>query len=63
MQGKVFKVNVAVSDTVAKGDVIIVTEAMKMETSVTASISGTVKSLEVAVGDNLDAGDLVAVVE
>ncbi len=63
MQGKVFKVNVAVGDSVQKGDVIIVTEAMKMETSVTAPVNGTVKSLEVREGDTLDAGDLVAVLE
>ncbi len=63
MQGKVVQIKVAVGEGVDKGDVLLTTEAMKMETSITTSIAGTVKSLEVAVGDSIDAGDLVAVVE
>jgi pyruvate carboxylase len=63
MQGKVLAVNVAVGATVVKGDVLLTTEAMKMETSVTTPIDGVVSSLEVTVGDSVDAGDLVAVVE
>jgi pyruvate carboxylase len=63
MQGKVIAVKVAVGDDVAKGDVLLTTEAMKMETSITAPVDGTVVSLEVAVGDSLDAGDLVATLD
>ena len=63
MQGKVIAVQVAVGDNVAKGDVLLSTEAMKMETSVTAPVDGVVKSLEVFTGDSVDAGDLVAVID
>ena len=63
MQGKVIAVKLKVGDVVAKGDVQLTTEAMKMETSVTAPIAGTLAALNVSVGDTLDAGDLVAVVE
>ena len=63
MQGKVIAVKVAVDDVVEKGQVLLTTEAMKMETSITAPIAGTVRAIEVAVGDALDAGDLVARIE
>ena len=62
MQGKVIAVKVSVGDTVEKGQVLLTTEAMKMETSVTAPMAGAVKSIEVGVGDAVGAGDLVAVV-
>ncbi len=63
MQGKVIAVKVAVGATVKKGEVLLTTEAMKMETSISATMNGTLKSLAVAVGDTLDAGDLVATIE
>ena len=61
MPGKVLQVAVSHGDEVAKGDVLAVTEAMKMETSITAPVAGVVKQLEVAVGDQVQPGDLVAV--
>jgi pyruvate carboxylase len=63
MQGKVLNLNVKVGDTVKKGEVLLATEAMKMETSVTAPIAGTVVRVDVSVGDAVEAGDLVVVIE
>jgi oxaloacetate decarboxylase (Na+ extruding) subunit alpha len=57
LAGNIFKVNVAAGDAVAAGDVIIILEAMKMETEVRASKDGTVASVDVKVGDTVAVGD------
>lgn len=58
--GKVFKVEASVGQKVAKGDTIIVVEAMKMEIPVVAPEDGTVASIDVAVGDAVEAGAVMA---
>lgn len=63
MKGKVIAVAVSTGDEVEKGQVLLTTEAMKMETNVTAPKDGTVSRLEVAAGDQVDSGDLVAIIE
>ena len=62
LAGNIFKVNVNVGDTVAAGDVIIILEAMKMETEVRASGPGTVASVDVKVGDTVAVGDTLITV-
>lgn len=57
LAGNIFKVNVNVGDSVSAGDVIIILEAMKMETEVRASRDGTVASVDVKVGDTVAVGD------
>jgi len=59
LSGNIFKVNVNVGDQVNEGDVVIVMEAMKMETEITASFSGTVSSVQVQQGDNVKVGDVL----
>ena len=56
MAGKVLKVPVSVGDKVKTGDVLIVLEAMKMETNVNAGSDGEVKEILVKEGDSVDAG-------
>ena len=58
--GKVFKVEASVGQAVKKGDPIVILEAMKMEIPVVAPQDGTVASIEVAVGDAVDAGQTLA---
>ena len=58
--GKVFKVSKNVGDAVKKGDEILVLEIMKMETPVVAPQDGTVASIDVAVGDSVESGALLA---
>jgi biotin carboxyl carrier protein len=58
--GKVFKIEAKTGDAVKKGDTILILEIMKMETPVVASEDGTVASIEVAVGDSVEAGALLA---
>ena len=56
MPGQVMEVRVAVGDTVAHGDVLVVLEAMKMEIRVTAPHDGTVEKLHVTTGDVVERG-------
>ncbi|XGA80780.1 sodium-extruding oxaloacetate decarboxylase subunit alpha [Halomonas sp. CH40] len=57
LAGNIFKVNVKPGDTVASGDVVIILEAMKMETEVRASSGGTVSAVKVSEGDSVSVGD------
>lgn len=58
--GKVFKVEASVGQAVKKGDAVIIIEAMKMEIPVVAPEDGTVASIDVAVGDPVEAGAVLA---
>ena len=58
--GKVFKVEAKVGQAVKKGDAVVILEAMKMEIPVVAPQDGTVASIEVAVGDAVEAGAVLA---
>ncbi len=58
--GKVFKIEASVGTAVKKGDAVVIVEAMKMEIPVVAPEDGTVASIDVAVGDSVEAGALLA---
>ena len=58
--GKIFKIEKNVGDKVAKGDAVLILEAMKMEIPVVAPADGTVASINVAVGDTVESGALLA---
>ncbi len=63
MPGKIFKLMVNVGDEVAAGDVLMVTEAMKMETNVKTAKKGVVKEVMFAEGDQIEQGDLLVVLD
>ena len=58
--GKVFKVEASVGQSLKAGDTVVILEAMKMEIPVVAPQDGTVASIDVAVGDAVEAGALLA---
>lgn len=58
--GKVFKIEANVGQAVKRGDAVVVIEAMKMEIPVVAPEDGTVASIDVAVGDAVEAGAVLA---
>ena len=62
MPGTVVRVEVEAGTTVVAGQPIVVLEAMKMEHSVRAPQDGVVKSLLIAVGEQVDIGQVLAVV-
>ena len=58
--GKVFKIEARVGQKVSRGDAVLIVEAMKMEIPVVAPEDGTVASIDVAVGDAVEAGQTLA---
>lgn len=59
LAGNIFKVNVAKGDYVAAGDVVVILEAMKMETEVRAAEAGTVIDVATKEGDSVTVGDIL----
>ena len=58
--GKVFSIDSKPGDTLKRGDTVLVLEVMKMETPVVAPEDGTVASIDVTVGQAVEAGALLA---
>ncbi|MFY0676371.1 MAG: sodium-extruding oxaloacetate decarboxylase subunit alpha [Neptuniibacter sp.] len=57
LAGNIWKVQVAAGQAVQEGDVLVILEAMKMETEVRAARAGTVSSVDVKEGDAVQVGD------
>jgi acetyl-CoA/propionyl-CoA carboxylase biotin carboxyl carrier protein len=62
MPGAVIAVRVAAGATVAKGDVLLVVEAMKMEHALSAPFDGVLADLQVRTGDQVVVDQLLATV-
>ncbi len=60
MPGTILDVKVSVGQSVKKGDVICVLEAMKMENDIPAPCDGVVASINVQKGANVASGDVLA---
>ena len=58
--GKVFAVEASVGQTVKKGATVVILEVMKMETPVVAETDGTIASIDVAKGDSVEVGTVLA---
>ena len=63
LPGTVVKIAVAEGDEVAEGDVILVIEAMKMETEIKAPKAGIVREISVTQSQVVAAGDTLAMIE
>lgn len=63
MPGKVLEVKVKLGDKVEVGQVLLVTESMKMEYAVSAKLAGVVKQVHVKVGEQLNGGDLLVEID
>ena len=63
MVGKILKIEANPGESVEEDDVIIVMEAMKMEIPVVAPSGGTVKAINVEIGQSVEAGEELAEIE
>ena len=59
MPGLVLRIETSVGTQVAEGDLLMVMEAMKMETEIHSPVSGTVQEIMVSQGDQKKAGDVL----
>ena len=62
MPGSVSKIVAKEGQTVKKGDVIIMLEAMKMQNEMASPVAGTVKSIAVSVGESVKPGQIMAII-
>lgn len=63
MPGSVTEVKVAVGDEVKANQPLLITEAMKMETTIQAPFDGVIKQVTVVSGDAIATGDLLIEIE
>ena len=63
MPGTVLKVAVSKGAKVRRGEHLLITEAMKMETTIQAPFDGVVKEIHVSAGDSISTGDLLIELE
>lgn len=60
MAGKILAVKANVGQSVKRGEVLLILEAMKMENEIVAPEDGTVASINVAAGDAVETGQVLA---
>lgn len=60
--GSVWKIEVAVGQTVAEGDTLLIVESMKMEIPLTAPVAGTVQEIRVAETDMVDEDQVLLII-
>lgn len=61
--GTVWKIEVAVGDSVSEGDEVVILESMKMEMPVEAEDEGTVAEIRCEEGQSVSEGDVLIVLE
>ena len=63
MPGTILAVNVAVGDTVKRGQVLMILEAMKMENEIMCPCDGKVASVNTSKGSSVESGTLLCVIQ
>jgi biotin carboxyl carrier protein len=59
LPGTVLEIKVKVGDEINDGDVVLILEAMKMESEIVTEVSGIVKSINVNTGDSVQENQLL----
>lgn len=62
MPGNILSVAVQAGDTVKKGDLLVILEAMKMENEILAPCDGTIASVAVSQGATVESGTVLVVI-
>ena len=63
MPGTILAVNVAVGDTVKRGQVLMILEAMKMENEIMCPCDGKIVSVNTSKGATVESGTLLCVIQ
>ena len=63
MPGTILSINVAAGDTVKRGQVLMILEAMKMENEIMCPCDGKVASVNTSKGDAVESGTLLCVIQ
>ena len=63
MPGNILSVNVAAGDTVKKGQVLMILEAMKMENEIMCPCDGKIVSVNTSKGATVESGTLLCVIQ
>lgn len=63
MPGTILAVNVAAGDTVKRGQVLMILEAMKMENEIMCPRDGTIASVNTSKGAAVESGTLLCVIQ
>ena len=63
LSGRVIRVDVSIGDRVVEGDVIVILEAMKMETEIRATTAGRVTEVAVKAGGGVQVGDRLVTID
>lgn len=63
MPGKVIEYKVNIGDTVKKGDIVAVMEAMKMKNPIPSPVDGTVKEIKATLNERINPGNVIMVIE
>ena len=63
MPGNILSVNVSAGDTVKKGQVLMILEAMKMENEIMAPCAGKIATVAVSKGAAVNSGDLLVAIQ
>ena len=63
MPGNILSVNVSVGDTVKRGQVLLILEAMKMENEIMSPCDGVIASVNTSKGSAVESGALLCVIQ
>ena len=63
MPGTILSINVAAGDTVKRGQVLMILEAMKMENEIMCPCDGKVASVNTSKGSAVESGTLLCVIQ
>ena len=63
MPGRVLSTHAEVGEEVARGQLLVIVEAMKMEHRITAPVAGTVREVRVTAGSQVASGDLLVAID
>ncbi len=63
MPGKIVEIKVEIGDSVKRGQVVAILEAMKMENEIQAPHEGVVRDIKVKPGESVNRGDVLMIIE